>query len=226
MALPDSISALVANLHSDKPEIVERAQQQLVACYADRLKRLVCQRLHPKVAQVEPATGVVNSALNVMLNRKTHDDLDRDSLWLLLAEIVICKTYNLNRHHLAQRRDVRRNESLPEHDSSGAQIWTPDTHAETGKRRYRKDVKDAPAPMQSSIVSPDTIKLFTMGAQPDQAAIVMEAIKSLGELEPLARLFIKGCGTHEIAKRLDMSPKTVTRKLARVVEELSAHLAG
>lgn len=92
-------------------------QTRLVDRFLDRLTALARTKLNGLRGD-EDESDVALSALKSYLMRAPKAEFkqvtDRDSLWALLAAITLHKSLSARRRQLAQKRDVRRVESLEE----------------------------------------------------------------------------------------------------------------
>lgn len=90
-------------------------QEQLLAHFLGRLTALARKRLG-NLRAYEDENDVALSALKSFFMRAPAGEFsqlhDRDSLWSLLAAITVNKALSVQRRQLAQKRDVRRAESL------------------------------------------------------------------------------------------------------------------
>lgn len=110
-----SDSSVTAWLHEIQQGVDGQPQEQLLDHFLGRLTALARKRLG-NLRSYEDENDVALSALKSFFVRAPAGEFghlnDRDALWSLLAAITINKAISVQRRQLAQKRDVRRAESL------------------------------------------------------------------------------------------------------------------
>jgi RNA polymerase sigma-70 factor (ECF subfamily) len=167
--------------------------------YVRRLLSLAQQELERAVEARIDADDVVQSVFASYFRRRADYELtDRDELWSLLVTITLNKVRNANRFHHRKKRDVRRT-------VSGGGL--------SGGVADHEDVGGVFALMSGK------------GPTPEEAVALAEELEGrLGDLEAtgdpnllrIARLKLDGYSNREIADALQLTERTIERKLGRI----------
>ena len=172
-------------------------QQAIWDRYFQRMVAIARRKLPASVSRSVDGEDIALSALNsffhaVKLGR--YPDLrDRTELWPLLVRIVVCKAANSRDRELAQKRGagrVRGDSALAASNAEG--------------RNFGFDRVEASEP------TPDDIVELRQLVQ-----VMMESLES-EMLRQIARLRLNGHSNREIAEHLNVSERTIERKLIRI----------
>jgi RNA polymerase sigma-70 factor (ECF subfamily) len=164
--------------------------------YVHRLLALARQDLQRSVQARIGAEDVVQSAFGSYFRRRADYELtDRDELWSLLVTITLNKVRNANRHHLRQKRDVRRTQS-----NGGA------TGLEGAGCAFLDLLSDeAPTPEEAAALAEEL----------EQRLADLEAAGD-PDLPRIAGLKLDGYSNREIAGALGLTERSIERKLGRI----------
>lgn len=124
MPSADSIRLLQA-LRSDALDEKGTAMRQVFERYYQRLWRLAWQQMHPRIRQRIDPDDVINSGLkSLFLDFQAGKEYleDKESLWGLLAGVVLTKVCQAAREHRAHKRDAFREQGGPADDSADP-VW-------------------------------------------------------------------------------------------------------
>ena len=109
MGTNGSITELLLRIRNGETGDVE---VDLFEHFYSRLVRLASSRLQTRGDGGGDEEDIALSALNSYFRRAADGNFpetrDRDSIWSLLARITLCKTRDLQRKRLAEKRDARR----------------------------------------------------------------------------------------------------------------------
>jgi RNA polymerase sigma factor (sigma-70 family) len=183
-----SVTALLILLHSDDPDVRNRAAAELLQRYAPQLLELIAGRMQQRLQQRVAPEDVLQDVLLSFCKRQQSGGFDlenRDQFLNLLVTIALNKVCSAARREFRQRRDLRREQPL-----------TPDNSS----------VPDRPDPRAAA---PDAAA---------QIAEEIELLLSNLPIEcrEVAILRLEGQTVEEIARKVDRTPRTVERRLERI----------
>jgi DNA-directed RNA polymerase specialized sigma24 family protein len=119
---------LIHALQDGKPAEKEAAYSKIFNRYFGRLLTLAQGRLHPRIRQRVGADEIVNSGLKSVFFHFQEGQVDwhsEESLWNMLAGVIINKASEAARRHTAQKRNVFHEQNLaPVNPGSSADpVW-------------------------------------------------------------------------------------------------------
>jgi RNA polymerase sigma-70 factor (ECF subfamily) len=121
-----SLTLCIHNLRSPDGRERDEAARIIWERFASRLQSLVRRHLDNRVRRREDEQDILQSMYSSFcigqLEGKTAPT-SRSELWKLLVRITMCKVVNTAHRHLAARRDVRRETSMPRDRSSGGSLF-------------------------------------------------------------------------------------------------------
>ena len=198
------------------PESRDQAARVIVEHFADQLLAMVRQRLANRFAGRIDPEDVLQSVFRSFF-RCSFSIADSRGLFSLLVQLCVNKTRETVRFHQREKRDVRR-EDVAYFPTSTTRLGHP-----IEKLRATSEPTNLPTeqgPVESAI-DDETLCLMAMGATAEQAACFFELVTAIPEeLQPYLQLRIEGLTESEIAGRLGVTRRTVTRKLGRIYEHL------
>ena len=202
MKTDPSLTRYAHELYSPDVEQREKAARQLWLHFADRLGALVRRRLDPRILRRAGVDDVLQSLFASCFAAAPGPNgppRTREDLWRLLVHFTMCKVANTTARHLAQRRDVRREQPLA------------------------ADADENPAPAAAWAGPDDRHRL-----SPEDDAIAREEFnRALAVLPDDLRLVftlrLEGHTNAEIAKKIDRTERMVEFKLRTVRGLLRPH---
>ncbi len=172
------------------------AQETFWSRYGARLDAVTRRKFPPSLHRRLSPEDIVQSTCRSFFARVQDGRLavsDRDQLWGLLCAIALNKTRMKQRYHLAQRRDLSREQ---------------DVHAQDN-REERPQLEVA-----GSTPPPDEAVIFS-----EQLQRVMELLD--GTEQQILQLKLENYTNQEIADRVNRSERTVRRAMERLQEKLT-----
>jgi len=207
--------------------------------YGPRLRKFAEHALGRKITRREDADDVVQAIFVRLLDGGIDDLAGFDSsLTKFLYTIDVHEIANTVRRHRAAKRDVRRDDGgdpleTPGHggeSTADAQGTMPDPGSAVHAKRRHVRVNDRLPPKRgaASGIRGNTAHFHLprpgkVPQTPDQIAMDKEAYERrlaalpVGDLREIARLLMRKCGTTEIAAKLNLSRRQVSRS-ARTIE--------
>ncbi len=173
------------------------AVQAIWLAYFDQLARMAHQRLSPGLRRTVDGEDVALSVINTICRRAAVGELpdlnDRDDLWRLMMTILFHKTADRGREHRAQKRGGGRvrGDSIYVGAGSDAEL-----------QAFASVAEARPTPEQLLLLEEERQRLF--------------ALLDDDELRQIAEHRLAGASAEEIATILDVSPRTVRRKLEMI----------
>ncbi len=189
MAQDDPITTWIEGIRAGDAAEIRRLWDQ----YFDRLVRLAGSRLPSHCRRAFDEEDVAISAFRSFCDRAGRGQFpqldDRDDLWRVLATITVRKSLEAVRHQTRQKR-------------GGGNVL-----GESALIARDQDGRDGVAAVLSREPSPEDVAHFIDDCH--------QIFDRLGDpaLRVVALLRLEGRGTQEIARALDVSTKTVDRKL-------------
>jgi hypothetical protein len=116
MSSPGSMTGCAEDLGSPDPAVRDAAARRIWEHYSSRLMVLVRRNLDARIRRREGEGDVLQSMYRSFCEGRREGKLplaSRDDLWRILVHITMCKVRNAAKHHLAARRDHRREEADP-----------------------------------------------------------------------------------------------------------------
>lgn len=222
-------SVWLKRLH--QPKSRDEAALRIYNEYSDQLARLIRSQLSSRLAARVDVSDIMQSVFRSFFERQ-YNVPDRDSLLALLIEITINKVRSKARFHLAEKRSVLRevgdSSTLSESAVSVQRITDPirvraNGDAESSGAGSPQDKQaEAHAADDTEILIRRTFEILSAGATPEQAALACDLFESLPEnLQPVMALRMEGLTETQIAKRMNLSRRTITRKLSLLREHLT-----
>jgi RNA polymerase sigma factor (sigma-70 family) len=186
-----SVTRLVQQLQSERPEEREEAARQIFGRYYLKMVRLAFPHLSSRIRVREDAEDVAHSAMGsvlLSLGQGAYEVASRDELCKLLARVTLNKVRSVARRHTAAKRDV--NAELPPPSTDG------------DESRYSEALfsyMDASGPSE------------------EEAAFLRDAVERLPpDLRKVARLILRGDSYTRIAKKLGCTTETIRLKRLRI----------
>ena len=173
------------------------ALDRLLTLHRDYAKRIVELRMEDELlARVEPSDVVQET--QVVVADRIDDFLQRrpTSFRLWLRRETLEKLIDIRRHHLADKRSIRREVRLP--NASSRSIAQRALNMPPSQAMLRKEIVQK----------------------------VREAIESLGEMdrEIILLRYVEELTNAEVAELLEIDPGTARKRLGRALRRLSARL--
>lgn len=172
------------------------AQETFWSRYGAKLDAVTRRKFPPSLNRRIAPEDIVQSTCRSFFARVQDGRLevsDRDQLWGLLCAIALNKTRMKQRYHLAQRRDLKREQ----------EVIPGDPHEE----RPALEIAGSTPP-------PDEAVIFS-----EQLQRVMELLD--GTEQQILQLKLENYTNQEIADRVNRSERTVRRAMERLQEKLA-----
>jgi DNA-directed RNA polymerase specialized sigma24 family protein len=196
----DSVKVSLDRLQQGDPT----AANVIWQAYFQRLARIADQRLAAGLRRTVDGEDVALSVIQTICRRATGGQLadlgDRDDLWRLMVTILHHKTTDRGREHRALKRGGGqvRGDSILIGTGSDAELMA-----------FAQIAEASPGPELLVQMEEESLRLFArLGDE---------------ELRTIARQRLEGASAEEIAVTLDLSPRTVRRKL-EIIRECWSHL--
>jgi RNA polymerase sigma factor (sigma-70 family) len=196
MTQQGSVTRLIQDLRSAEAAVREAAARQIWQRYFGALLALARRHLDARVRRREDEEDVLQSMYWSFCQRQQRGDFDlasRDQLWKLLVTITLSKARNAAHRHRWKCRDVRREQADAARggDVSGTPCWALE----------QMDAAD-PTPAEAAVLNEG----------------LERRLKALGDplLRRIALRKLEGYTNQEIAGELDVTERTVERKLERI----------
>ncbi len=197
---PDSIKASLERMHQGDAA----AADVIWATYFDRLARMADQRLAAGLRRTVDGEDVALSVMQTICRRATVGQLaaigDRDDLWRLMVTILHHKAADRGREHRALKR-------------GGGQVRGDSIFVGAGSEAERM----AFAQIAEVAPTPDLLAQLE-----EQRCRLFEMLKD-EELRTIAQHRLEGTSVEEIAVALNVSPRTVRRKI-EIIRERWSHV--
>jgi len=194
-ATPDTVKSLIDDLQQGELD----AAQELWNLYFERLARTAQQKLAAGLRRTVDGEDVAASVMRTIYRRAADGQLatvgDRQDLWQLMVTILRHKAIDLGRKHRTEKRGggaVRGDSVFVEVDSSEQ------------RPGFAQFPTDAPTPDLIVQLEEERLRLFERLADDQMRAIAQQRLE--------------GAATEEIAEALQLSPRTVRRKLEAIRE--------
>jgi DNA-directed RNA polymerase specialized sigma24 family protein len=205
MAVDVSVGSITELLQQLRDGEASTAQQALWDRYFRRLAGIARMKLAPVARRVRDEEDIALSTLDSFFQATEEGRYpeinDRTELWPLLAQIAVCKALKQTERELAKKRGggVVRGES-----AVNELRWNNLVDAQAGFDRFL-----------SSEPTPDSVAELT-----DLVCTLMHKLENV-TLRKVAQLKLSGHTNQEIADELEVSERTVERKLVRIRTFLS-----
>jgi DNA-directed RNA polymerase specialized sigma24 family protein len=208
MAVDVSVGSVTALLQQLRDGEASAAQQALWERYFQRLAGIARLKLAPATRRARDEEDIALSALDSFFQASAegrYPELgDRTELWPLLAQIAVCKALAHRQHELATKRGA----GAVRGDSAVDELpWSASIDLKAGFDRFL-----------SSEPTPDSLAELN-----ELVCILMRKLDN-ATLRKVAQLKMAGHSNREIADELEVSERTVERKLVRI-RTLLAQLA-
>jgi len=223
------ITLFIQQLRSDDPQLRTNAQEALFSKYSDDLRTIAMGQLGKRFDRrgVEPQ-AIGDSALRTFLMRPRVDIIDRRSLWRFLTRLVINKAIQARRHEFAAKRDMRKEHVFADDEDSGIDRVDP----KLDRKRRGQAGKDLKRPYYHNVdvgalrdadddefMDQHALEILKYGVMPSEAGDVIEMFEGLQpKFQEIAALKIECGDDAEVAKRLNVSRRTVTRAIQAIKE--------
>jgi len=203
----------------DDPDRREKAAEQIVERYTERLLQLIRRKLHKRFQGILDSEDVAQSVWRCFFDGR-FDLANRSALLALLTKIAVTRTQDAARRLDAAKRDRRREQPFVTESNvakEGARVPKP--------LPARPRVKAQPVPEEASMDSlfgKNDLQFMTMGVDAGVAAMVIEMFESLPlDLQQVFALDVEGYSRKEIAEKLgNCDEQTVRRKKERIRKRL------
>jgi DNA-directed RNA polymerase specialized sigma24 family protein len=225
----DSLTDWIQKRNSPVPAEREEAARRITAAFDSDLRRLIETQLGKKLQGKVGASDLIQDVFARLFSRD-NEFRNRNAMFAYLKKAALHKLANLRKHYCCQMRDVRR--EVPEVTQQSDGLDSHPGILEQGEkvvpleradnRNYRRDVQPDPAPVDSvdSFINDGPVELMAYGALPEDAALVIDLVESLGDhdriahdcLQQIVSLSLEGFGPVQIAERLGIAKRTVERK--------------
>jgi RNA polymerase sigma factor (sigma-70 family) len=187
-----SVTQLLDRLRTGSLNSKDEAARRIWERYLPRLLKLARTHLDKRIRAVHNEEDVVQSMGTSFFSRLRRGDFDlgdRDALWALLVTVTLNKVRNATDHHFAEKRDVRRRQSLSSSDDS------------------RSDAPYEPIALESTEPTPWEALALTEALE--------RGLRHLPEpdLRQVAVMKLEGYTNREIAESLKCCDRGVERKL-------------
>jgi DNA-directed RNA polymerase specialized sigma24 family protein len=205
MAVDVSVGSVTELLRQLRDGGASTAQQALWDRYFQRLAGIARTKLAPLARRVRDEEDIALSTLDSFFQATEEGRYpgigDRTELWPLLAQIAVCKALKQREYELATKRGggvVRGDSAVNE------MRWNDLVDAQAGFDRFL-----------SSDPTPDSVVELQ-----ELVGNLMQRLENV-TLRQVAQLKLSGYANNEIADKLEVSERTVERKLVRIRTLLS-----
>jgi RNA polymerase sigma factor (sigma-70 family) len=192
-----SVTKLIQLLRSGDEEEREMAALLIWRRYFRDLLELARNNLNRRVRRREDEEDVLQSMYKSFCLRQQRGEFDlagRDALWKLLVTITLCKARNAAKAQGREKRDFRREQTMPVDDESQSAQWALEQMDAAG-----------PSPAEAAVLNEALERRLEALTDP--------------ELRQIALWRLEGYTNREIADRLDMTERSVERRTERIREK-------
>jgi DNA-binding CsgD family transcriptional regulator len=205
MAADVSVGSVTEFLQQLRDGEASTAQQALWERYFQRLAGIARVKLVPSARRVRDEEDIALSTLDSFFQATEEGRYpeigDRTELWPLLAQIAVCKAMKHRERELAAKRGA----GAVRGDSAVDELsWNRSIDAQAGFDQFL-----------SSEPTPDSVAELK-----ELVCNLMQRLENV-TLRQVAQLKLSGYANYEIAEKLEVSERTVERKLVRIRTLLS-----
>jgi RNA polymerase sigma factor (sigma-70 family) len=197
MATRGTVTRAVHDLRSDDPAVRDRAAQVIWERYFSDLLEKARIHLNRRLRGRVDAEDVLQSMFETFCRRQQlgeYDLANRDDLWNLLVTITLNKTRNEVGKQFQKKRDVARDQALPEDDETESVRWALEQMEASGA-----------SPAEAAVLYEALERRLEALDDPQ-----------LPELRQIALWKLEGYTNSEIADKLNCVERTVERKVNRI----------
>ena len=191
MARTGSVTRLIQLLRSEDKTEREMAAVLIWRRYFRDLLELARNNLNKRVRRREDEEDVLQSMYKSFCLRQQRGEFDlvgRDALWKLLVTITLRKARNVAKAQGREKRDFRREQTLPADDESRAANWALEQMDAAG-----------PSPAEAAVLNEALERRLEALADP--------------ELREIALLRLEGYTNREIAATRDCTERSIERHI-------------
>jgi DNA-directed RNA polymerase specialized sigma24 family protein len=205
MAADVSVGSVTELLQQLRDGEASTAQQALWERYFQRLAGIARMKLAPVASRVRDEEDIALSTLDSFFQAteagRYPEIGDRTELWPLLAQIAVCKALKHRERELATKRGAG---AVRGDSAVDGLSWNRSIDAQAGFDQFL-----------SSEPTPDSVAELK-----ELVCNLMQRLENV-TLRQVAQLKLSGYANNEIADKLEVSERTVERKLVRIRTLLS-----
>jgi RNA polymerase sigma factor (sigma-70 family) len=201
MAHDGSVTRLIQLLRSGDLTERDLAARLIWRRYFQDLLELARNNLNKRIRRREDEEDVLQSMYKSFCLRQQRGEFDladRDALWRLLVTITLRKARNAAKKQTRDRRDISREQTIPDRDDSQSANWALEQMDAAG-----------PSPAEAALLNEALELRLEVLADP--------------ELRRIALWRLEGYTNREIADRLDCTERSIERRMERIRSKWTAY---